>query len=76
MVVDKIDLVTRSDFLALTCFDFTIHSNQAISDCLFRITAAVAQTFEFEYLVKFDELCFEFRNNVVARIVYSNALRA
>ena len=65
MMIDKIYLITRPDFFPFARLDFSVNTDQAVSDRQLDVAATVAQSFEFENFVKFDEFCFEFRDNTV-----------
>jgi len=65
VMIDKIYLIARTNFLALARFDFTVNAYQAILDNPLRAAAAFGQTLELEDLEKFDKLGFEFGDDFV-----------
>ena len=65
MVVDKIYLVAGPDLFSFAGLDCTVDTDQPVGNCLFGIAAAVAESFEFENLEKFDKFGFQFRDDIV-----------
>lgn len=65
MVVDKINLITGANFLALAGLYLAVNTDQPVGDCLLGVATALAKSFEFKNLVKFDEFGFEFRDDIV-----------
>ena len=65
VMVDKIYLVTGPYFLAFARFNLAVDAYQPVGDGLFGITAALAESFELEDLVKLDKFGFELRDYVV-----------
>lgn len=65
MVIDKIDLITRTNLFSLFCFNFAVDANQTVGDGLFGMTTALGEAFKFQYFVEFYEFGFEFGYDIV-----------
>jgi hypothetical protein len=65
VMVDKIYLVTGPYFLTFARFNLAVDTDQSIGNGLFGVTAALAESFELEDLVKLDKFGFELSDYVV-----------
>jgi len=65
VMIDKINLITGPDFFTFACFNLAVDADQAIGDGLLGVTAALAESFELEDLVKLDKFGFELGDYVV-----------